>query len=349
MTVAKRHKVLRAVGGGVLGATALIAAAGDFLFHFSLDNRAPLSMMKLVSSGRIQGAALEGRHRDADEEREAARWFGKCKRPVHAVSEDGLHLHGWMLPPLDGTDETVANRYAICCHGYTGRPRDMAKYAYRLSHMGFAVLAPAQRCHELSEGRFVGMGWLERRDLVAWARMLARRNPDASILLFGVSMGAATVMMASGEPDLPSNVAAGVEDCGYSSVWEQFMDNALTLYHMPARWTAAPVLAAMSVVSRLRAGYGFRQASCIRQLKRCRIPMLFIHGSADTFVNPAAVDANFAVCAGAPRLRLLVPGAGHAMSASTDPALYWKTVEEFVTRVRTRHAMRTPEPTMGHD
>lgn len=334
----RRNAIRRIAGiGGIAGiagticaaAGMVILAAGDFLFHFSLDNRAPISMMKLVSSGRVKGAALEGRHLDADEERDASHWFARRRRPVTVMSEDGLKLHGWMLPA--NTLSPSPHRYAICCHGYTARPKDMAKYAYRLSLMGFEVLVPAQRGHELSEGRFVGMGWLERRDLVCWSAMLAKEDPNARILLFGVSMGAATVMMTAGEPDLPRNVMAAVEDCGYSSVWDEFVDNALTLYHVPARWMAVPVLAVMSAICRMRAGYGFRQASSVSQLRRARIPMLFIHGSADTFVPPSFLDANFNACNSKLRCKLLVPGAGHAMSASTDPDLYWKTVKDFIS------------------
>ncbi|MFC5221280.1 alpha/beta hydrolase [Bifidobacterium leontopitheci] len=378
------------VAAGALGL--LIAAGSAFMFHFTLDDRAPISMMKLVKAGKIKGAALEGEHRDADEEVRAARWFERVKEPTWTVSEDGLRLHAWMLPPSqspvatsslcsplqrDASLKTVENqgipavrhaavaggathagtrdaaahagaqgvtvderfpyapthRYVILQHGYTGRPREMAKYARRFADMGFTAIAPAARGHELSEGRYVGMGWLDRRDLMQWVRFVVRHDPQARIMLYGVSMGAAAVMMTVGETDLPDNVVAAIEDCGYSSVWDQFMENAVSMYHLPARCLAVPVLACMSLCCRLRAGYGFRQASSVRQLRRSHVPMLFIHGSADTFVAPTFLDRNFAACASPDKTRLVIDGAGHAMSASADPDRYWAAVGAFIRRV----------------
>ncbi|MBW3090576.1 alpha/beta hydrolase [Bifidobacterium miconisargentati] len=317
------------------GATTAAFGAGtfalaDFMFHLSLDKRCAGWMEKLMAGGATADY-LQTPHADADEEREAAHWFEEAKQPVTAISDDGLKLHGWLF---DADKVSPApHLYAICMHGYTGMPAEMAKYAHRLARLGFTVLVPAQRAHEMSEGRFVGMGWLERRDLMCWIRLIVESDPDARILLDGISMGAATVMMAVGEPDLPRNVVAAIEDCGYSSVWDQFLYNAKGMYHLPRRWMAVPVVAAMSKISKRVAGYRFREASSVDSLRRATIPMLFIHGGDDTFVDPAFLDRNVAACASIDRERLLIPGAAHALSASTDPVRYWKRVTAFVTRV----------------
>lgn len=323
----------RRVAAGALGATAvgfvgLNAAIGALMFRFVLDTRFPWSMMSLLKKGRISQARLEGEHRDADEETQAAAWFEQAKQPVTITSEDGLKLHGWLLDP--DCAEPRAHLYAICCHGYTGNPIEMAKYAHRFARLGFTVLTPALRGHELSEGRYPGMGWLDRRDLIGWIRLIVESDPDARILLDGVSMGAAAVMMTVGEPDLPRNVVAAIEDCGYTSVWDQFMFNAKGMYHLPKRWMAAPALACMDAVCRRVAGYGLREASSLESLRHATIPMLFIHGTADLFVDPSSLDRNFAACASMHRRKLVVPGAGHAMSASTAPDVYWRTVTGFV-------------------
>lgn len=86
-------------------------------------------------------------------------------------------------------------------------------------------------------------------------------------------------------------------------------------------------------IARRRAGYGFQEASCVEQLKHATIPMLFIHGGADDFVPSRALDENFDACASIDRQKLLIPSAGHSMSAITAPVVYWKTVTNFVTRV----------------
>ena len=77
----------------------------------------------------------------------------------------------------------------------------------------------------------------------------------------------------------------------------------------------------------------FPGTSCVEQLKHATIPMLFIHGGADDFVPSRALDENFDACASIDRQKLLIPSAGHSMSASTAPVVYWKTVTNFVTRV----------------
>ncbi|PLS24121.1 alpha/beta hydrolase [Bifidobacterium imperatoris] len=326
-------RIIRNLIIGTATTTAILSvstfAIADFMVHLSIDKRCSGWMEKLMSHGAAADY-LEAPHADASEEHEAAQWFAQAKQPVTTYSEDGLKLHGWLFD----SDSSIphSHLYAICMHGYTGTPAEMAKYARRFVRMGFTVLVPAQRCHELSEGRFVGMGWLERRDLMRWIHLIVESDPEAHILLDGISMGAATVMMAVGEPDLPRNVAAAIEDCGYSSVWDQFLYNAKGMYHLPRRWMAVPFVAAMSKISKHLAEYGFREASSVSSLHHATVPMMFIHGSDDTFVDPAFLDRNYAACASIDRERLLVPGAAHAMSASTQPELYWDRVTNFVKR-----------------
>lgn len=208
----------------------------------------------------------------------------------------------------------------------------MAKWAHRYAQLGFTVLLPAQRAHELSEGRYVGMGLLESDDLLGWVSLITAADPDARILLHGNSMGAATVMMAAGDARLPRNVIAAIEDCGYGSVAGQFTDTAAAMFHLP-RPVAVLLVKVASRVSKRKAGYRFEDASCVKALRHATIPMMFIHGGADTFVNPKYLDINYNACASIDREKLLIPGADHTMSASTDPDRYWRRVNSFVKRV----------------
>ena len=80
------------------------------------------------------------------------------------------------------------------------------------------------------------------------------------------------------------------------------------------------------------AGYRFEDASCVKALWHATIPMMFIHGGADTFVNPKYLDINYNACASIDRQKMMIPGAGHTMAASTDPERYWRRVTNFVTR-----------------
>jgi len=312
------------------GATTTLFAAGlalsaDRLFRFALDTNNPKSIFHRASP---QDADKE-RLLNTGEAREAGAWFSEAKQPVSITSFDGLNLHGWLFDP--DCVNPLPHLYAICCHGYTGEPAEMAKWAHRFAKLGFTVLVPAQRAHELSEGRYVGMGWLERNDLLAWIHLIVESDPDARILLHGNSMGATTVMMATGDPRLPRNVVSAIEDSGYASVRMQFIDSARSMFHLP-KLLAAMCVDAAGLVCKYRAGFDFSDASCVEQLKHTTIPMLFIHGAADTFVSPRFLDMNYGACSSLDREKLLVPDADHVMSSAVAPDVYWSKVEGFVKR-----------------
>ena len=109
-----------------------------------------------------------------------------------------------------------------------------------------------------------------------------------------VSMDGTTVMMAAGE-NLPSFL----------------------------------LLNAASLICKLQAGYSFEEASSVNQLKKAIVPMLFIHGDADTFVPFPMLDAVFNACVSAAKEKLVVHEAAHGTAADTDPKLYWDTVTAF--------------------
>ena len=302
-----------------------LALSADRLFRFALDTNNPKSIFHRASP---QDADKE-RLLHTGEAREAGAWFSEAKQPVSITSFDGLNLHGWLFDP--DCVNPLPHLYAICCHGYTGEPAEMAKWAHRFAKLGFTVLVPAQRAHELSEGRYVGMGWLEHNDLLAWIHLIVESDPDARILLHGNSMGAATVMMAAGDPRLPRNVVSAIEDSGYASVRMQFIDSARSMFHLP-KLLAAMCVDADGLVCKYRAGFDFSDASCVEQLKHTTIPMLFIHGAADTFVSPRFLDMNYGACSSLDREKLLVPDADHVMSSAVAPDVYWSKVEGFVKR-----------------
>jgi fermentation-respiration switch protein FrsA (DUF1100 family) len=302
-----------------------LALSADRLFRFALDTNNPKSIFHRASP---QDADKE-RLLNTGEAREAGAWFSEAKQPVSITSFDGLNLHGWLFDP--DCVNPLPHLYAICCHGYTGEPAEMAKWAHRFAKLGFTVLVPAQRAHELSEGRYVGMGWLEHNDLLAWIHLIVESDPDARILLHGNSMGAATVMMAAGDPRLPRNVVSAIEDSGYASVRMQFIDSARSMFHLP-KLLAAMCVDAAGLVCKYRAGFDFSDASCVEQLKHTTIPMLFIHGAADTFVSPRFLDMNYGACSSLDREKLLVPDADHVMSSAVAPDVYWSKVEGFVKR-----------------
>ena len=297
--------VLAAVIVLVVGA---LAFAGNYLFRFALDPQAG----GMLSAEDLDNLELEGKYA----------WFAGQAGDRWLTSHDGLKLHALYLP------HEGSHQYAVVCHGYGSIPQYEGGAAAKFYEMGYSVLAPAARAHERSEGRYACMGWPERRDIVAWVDTIVEQDPQAEVVLFGVSMGGATVMMTAGEADLSPNVKCVIEDCGYSSVWDEFAGQLEEMFGLPT----FPVLDAASLVTQIRAGYGFKEASAADQVAKTSLPILFIHGEEDDFVPYWMLDVVYDACASADKERLSVPGAGHGEAAKEDPELYWATVEAFLDK-----------------
>lgn len=133
-------------------------------------------------------------------------------------------------------------------------------------------------------------------------------------------------MMTSGE-ELPSNVKVIIEDCGYSTVIDEFTYQLNDLFHLPK----FPVMHAANTVTKLRAGYDLEEASAVKQVAKSKTPMLFIHGDADTFVPYEMLDEVYNA-AKVEKEKLIVPGAGHGEAEKVDSNKYWNTIWEFVGR-----------------
>lgn len=237
------------------------------------------------------------------------------------TSKDGLKLWAQFYPA-----KQESHRYVLAVHGYTVDHRDIAPAIVPFAEQGYHVLTPDQRGRGNSEGDYLGMGWLEKDDVVSWVDAIVQKDPQAQIVLYGESMGAATVMMAGGEK-LPSQVKAIVEDCGYTSAYNMFKDQLKERFGLPE----FPFLPAADLIGRLRAGYSFRDADAKKQLESCDLPILFIHGGADDYVPTYMGEELYAAYEGEKEL-LIVEGAGHGASADVDARLYYDTVFAFLNR-----------------
>lgn len=286
-----------------------------YFYRVAVGRNSKAYLCRNKDPNQINEAAAQSPEQNEDE-----LWLDSAGCETWEVtSEDGLRLkaHYVAVP--------TSKKAVLLFHGYSAKGKDMAGFARSLYSRGFNVLMPDARGHGESEGRYIGFGWHERRDCLLWIRRVAERlGEDAQIVLMGISMGAATVMMASGE-NLPPQVKAIVEDCGYTSVWEQLGWQLKRIYKLPR----FPFLHATSLLTKLRAGYGFKEASALNQVKKCRTPMLFIHGEDDTFVPYHMVHKLYDACP-AEKDIYTVPGAGHGMACTTDIAAYENKVSSFI-------------------
>ncbi|AEB07198.1 hypothetical protein Corgl_1090 [Coriobacterium glomerans PW2] len=320
-----KSRATRASAAAIAAAAAVaIGYSGYRLFRFGLDPHMRESMIARVISGGVEASDEAVSPADADFEHRAKAWFLGARRSIEHLADDGQRLFGWRIDAA--CDEQPTHDYAIVCHGYSSAPEHMARYVYHFFERNMSVLAPAARAHERnSDTGFIQMGWRDSLDLLGWIQDICRRDHRARIILFGLSMGAAEVMMASGL-ELPENVRLIIEDCGYTSVWDEFFFQFKRMFKMPA----FPVLYAADAICRLRAGFTLGEASSLERLAHARIPMLFIHGTRDTFVPFSMLDEVFDACASPVKRKLAINGAGHARSASTDPERYWGTIDAFI-------------------
>ena len=177
-----------------------------------------------------------------------------------------------------------------------------------------------------SDGDFVGMGWLDKDDLKCWVNLILEQNSNANIILHGSSMGAATVLMASGD-ELPQNVKAIIADSGYTSVWDIFASEAKARFNLPA----FPILNMFEIVANFRAGYDIKQASALEQVKKSKTPILFIHGTEDDFV-PEYMCEKLYDAATCEKDKLIIEGAGHCESKYKESENYYNKVFEFANK-----------------
>ena len=257
------------------------------------------------------------------EVKEDVEWLDKKSgyEDVYLTSFDNIKLHGYKI-----INENKTNKWAVVVHGYTSEGNLVSSKAKPLYDMGYNILIPDLRAHGKSEGEYIGMGWDDRKDIIDWINSIINSDKDAEIILHGTSMGAATVLMVSGEK-LPSNVKSIVADCGYTSVWDEFTYQLKALYNLPS----FPVLNASSIVTKFRAGYWLGEASALEQVKKSETPILYIHGDKDDFVPYYMMDELYENTK-SPKEKLTIKNAGHAEGDLVDPQLYWSTVENFLNK-----------------
>lgn len=242
---------------------------------------------------------------------------------VHLTSFDGLKLHATYFPPMK--EDGNKKRVVICFHGYTSKGMSdftgLTDYYFR---HGYAMLHPDARAHGESEGEYVGFGCLDRRDALKWIDWVIEKcGTDVEILLHGISMGGSTVLMASGFK-LPPQVKGIVSDCGFTSPKEVFTHVLKTMYHLPA----FPIMQGANFINKKLAGYGMDECNAKREVAKATVPILFIHGSKDTFV-PTRMCQEIYDCCASPKKMLIVEGAAHGESYFKNMEAYENALDEF--------------------
>lgn len=246
-------------------------------------------------------------------------------RPYEQVSIqsfDGLQLHGRYYHTADGAP------LAILCHGYRGTPsRDFCGGAEICFDAGYNVLLIEERAHCSSEGHTITFGVKERYDVLAWAEYAVDRfGGDTKILLAGISMGGGTVLMASGL-DLSPNVRGILADCPFTSPAEIIMEFGRSK-GLPMK-IAYPLTA---IGAKVFGSFSLTAANAVEAVKKTKVPILLIHGEADTLV-PCEMSKRIAVANPGMIERQTFPGAEHGCSYIVDTERYTALVRDFCERI----------------
>ena len=234
------------------------------------------------------------------------------------TSFDGLALHASYYEYAPGAP------MEIMFHGYRGNAeRDLPGGVQRSFACGRSALVVDQRCAGRSQGKTITFGIKEHRDCLSWVDFALKEfGPDVKIILTGISMGAATVLMAAGEK-LPENVIGILSDCGYSTP-KAIIRKVIKDLKLPpglcwpfVRWGA-----------KIFGGFDPEENSPLDAMGRCKKPIIFFHGEEDGFVPCYMSREVFEACP-AKKAIFTVPGADHGLSYPVDMTGYLTALRDF--------------------
>lgn len=312
----KNKNILIGSGIAAVGVLAVTPSITKYLMKIALDRESPKGVKKSRERIKLSDAMLDFRNK-----KEIASNIlenRKCEQ-VEITSHDGVHLIGhWR------TCEN-AERIIIAMHGWRSSwSRDFGLIADFWHDSGCSVLFAEQRGQNNSGGEYMGFGMLEQYDCLDWINWInEQKGSGLPIYLAGISMGAATVLMTAGL-ELPANIHGIISDCAFTSpyaIWKYVVENNL---YMPYRMHEKVA----NDLCKKKISYGAKDYSTVNAMKRCKVPILFIHGTDDNFVPIEMTYENYKACA-APKCLFVVPGAEHAMSYYTDKDGYEKAVKAF--------------------
>lgn len=254
--------------------------------------------------------------------------YEKCKewcekQPMkdwYIYSRDGLKLHATYYPVEN------PKRYVVLVHGYRGtRFGSVAHIAKELREAGSSLLFIDLRCCGESEGKYITFGAKEQFDLIDWLERLEWENTKGlPVYLYGQSMGGGIVLMAAGRK-LPKSVKGIISDCGIHSMKDQLRDIAEVWFHLHG---IELLLFRVNIFCHLFGKFSMRQADTTKALKKNKLPVLFFHGEADTYVTPENTLRNYVLCRSKKEM-VLIPKARHLCCSYEKPKLYIEKVLSF--------------------
>lgn len=306
-----------AIFGIVIGGVILLTFITYFfigLFFYGI------SVNRIALVGGIVDTVLKKRIKEYKINR---KWWDRQKFEEIKISSGKEKLVGYLI-----TSKKPSKKVAILVHGYYVTHKDLNCQAEIFLEQGFNIFAPDLRAHGKSSGKTITMGAYDKDDIILWInKMIEMFGKNCEIVLFGISMGGATVCLVSGEK-IPKNVKCVISDCAYDSLEDQFRFVLKEKIKLPE----FPVMKIASRFIKMLGKYEVKDVRPRYAVTKSKIPILFIHGIIDEFV-PSYMAHNLYSASNKKKCEIyLVEGAKHGMCYATDSDEYKKRMLDFVNK-----------------
>lgn len=312
-----KKRIIWLISGVFLFVILVLFAAGNYFYDVAIKrSQEPFDLHGGGES--VTAAKMLNDEKQQKKLNEIINWTEKQSFDIVEInSADGLKLKARFLRNENSNGQAV-----ILAHGYKGNSEQMPGITKFYYDQGYDVLKPDARGHGLSDGNYIGYGWHDRKDYVKWVQFLIDEHRVDTIFLHGFSMGAAAVLMTSGE-QLPPEVKGIIADSGYTTVLEELSHQLKYMYRLPA----FPIMQVTSAITNVRAGYNFVEASALESVGKNKLPLLIIHGDKDQLV-PTEMGQRIFDKANSEKELWIVTDAGHTEA-------YTVAEEEYQERLKT--------------
>jgi pimeloyl-ACP methyl ester carboxylesterase len=236
---------------------------------------------------------------------------------VEFVSSDGIALRGWW------SRGDPAKPAIIFAHGLNRSRVELLERAAESNRKGYGVLLFDLRNHGESGQAYTTLGILESRDVCAASAFLRKTAPQRAQVLWGVSMGASSALLAAKQ--CPGFTAA-ISDSSFLSFRETVAHHLGLYFRLPA----FPIANTIVGLTAVRVGINPDDGDVEAAVKQTRMPILFIAGGDDRRMPPAVAERLLKASSATGSRLLVVPKAKHGEAIAADRKLYLNSAFEFL-------------------
>lgn len=247
-------------------------------------------------------------------------WIEERSEKIQIKNADGE-----VLTALEIKNDHISNSYIVLCHQYGGSPQSMEEYAKHFYDLGFNIILPYMRGHGESPYKNISLGWKDYTDITDWVESIIDKDNKSKIALFGISMGANAVTLASSET-LPKNVRFIIADSCYTS-----MDELMKVYvKTQTGFSSILTKKLMSLFAESKIGKTFKSADTIVKVKEIELPIMFINGENDAAVPALISKKLYENCEADGVEEVIIDNGTHGKNLQADKDLYWSYIDSFV-------------------